>query len=183
MNLQENLKKYAKLLVCSGLNVQENQLVIVQAPIESYELVREVVNCCFERKAKDVIVRYNDEIIDHTRYMNKSADSFKEFPQYEADLFNNSVKEGACYLYLVGDDPDLMADIEAKKIANYVKARNEATKEYRDARSKSLNAWSIGAVSTQKWAEKVYPNEENPKEKLWEAIFKVARVSCIYAPT
>lgn len=170
------LEQYAKLLVYSGLNVQENQLVVVEAPIEAFQLVRYVTQYAFERKAQDVIVRYSDEIVNHMRFANRDIESWANYSQADALFYNQSARDNACYLYLIGDDPELMKDIDANKIATYSKAKNEATKEYRDSRMFMKNAWCIAAVATEKWAQKVYPNDENALEKLWEAIFKICRL-------
>ena len=40
MLFKEKLSKYAKLIVKSGLNVQTDQIVVIDAPVESVELVR-----------------------------------------------------------------------------------------------------------------------------------------------
>ena len=56
------LKQYAKLIVESGLNVQPHQIVVIQAPIEAYELVRYISEYAFKRQCEDVIIRYSDEI-------------------------------------------------------------------------------------------------------------------------
>ena len=42
MSFETKLEKYARLIVQSGLNVQEKQTVVISASIESYQLVRAV---------------------------------------------------------------------------------------------------------------------------------------------
>lgn len=170
------LKQYAQLIVESGLNVQENQIVVIQAPIEAYELVRYIGEFAFERGADDVVVRYEDEILNHTRYLNRSIEQWNKYPEYDALMYNSTARQGACYLYLIGDDPECMNDIDANKIAAFSKAKNEATKECRDGRFFMRNSWCIAAVATKKWAEKVYPECDNALEKLWNTIFDVCRV-------
>lgn len=176
MELSQNLKKYARLLVQSGLNVQKDQLVVVQAPVDQFELVRYIVQECYDRQAKDVIVRYKDEIVDHMSFMHKSILDLETYPSYEADMYNQTAKNGAAYLLLIGDDPDLMSDIDSNKISTFSKAKNQATKDYRDGRMQMRNAWCIGAVASESWAKKVYPDAKDPVMELWDAIFKVARV-------
>ena len=176
MNLEENLKKYAELLVRSGLNVQKDQIVVVQAPIEAYQLVREIVEKSYEIGASDVIVRYKDEVVDHIEYMHKTVEELSTYADFNALMYNSTAKAGACYLMLIGDDPDLMSDVDSKKISAFSKAKNEATPDYRNGRQFMKNSWCIAAVSSQKWAEKVYPNDSDSYMKLWDAIFKVARV-------
>ena len=40
MSFKEKLSKYAQLIVKAGLNVQPAQIVVIDAPVESVELVR-----------------------------------------------------------------------------------------------------------------------------------------------
>ena len=54
--MQKNLEKYAKLLVRNGLNIQKDQLLVVNAPIESAEFVRIVAKQAYDEGAKNVHV-------------------------------------------------------------------------------------------------------------------------------
>ena len=44
MSFETKLEKYARLIVQSGLNVQEKQTVVISASIESYQLVERLLN-------------------------------------------------------------------------------------------------------------------------------------------
>ena len=99
MNLKE---KYADLIVRSGLNVQKDQIVVVRANVEMNEFVRLIVKSCFEVGAKDVIVRYSDDEINRMRYLSGNRMPY----DYEALFHNETAEKGACYLSLVGEDPD-----------------------------------------------------------------------------
>ena len=74
---QEYLKKYARLLVVSGLNVQNNQIVVIKSPLEGSGLVHHIVDECYKAHAKDVIVKYQDEIITHKRYLYSDPEVFQ----------------------------------------------------------------------------------------------------------
>ena len=56
MSFETKLEKYARLIVQSGLNVQEKQTVVISASIESYQLVREVTKQAYLVGAKEVVV-------------------------------------------------------------------------------------------------------------------------------
>ena len=59
MSFKEKLSKYAKLIVKSGLNVQTDQIVVIDAPVESVELVRLITKEAYEVGAKEVVFNYN----------------------------------------------------------------------------------------------------------------------------
>ncbi len=174
----KQLNQYADVLIKYGLNVQKGQVVVVRAPVESYEFVRIVVEKAYGRGAANVIVRYEDQQITHQKYLKSVEDTFLDVPSYESDFYNMTSEQGACYLILVGDDPTLMADVNQKRMATYQKLMRQATKEYHDRLDHMKNQWCIGAVSTSVWATKVYPdmNEADAVYHLWNDIFKVARI-------
>lgn len=117
-----NLENYARLLIQVGLHVKENQIVVIKAPVEVYPFVQILCKEAFKAKAKDVIVRYRDEEISHARYLYADSNVFEKVPDYEADFYNQTSEEGACYLTLLGENPDLMEDCDPKKMTAYTKA-------------------------------------------------------------
>lgn len=170
---------YARLLIRVGLNVKKNQMVIIKAPVEVYDFVQLLSKEAFECGAKDVIVKYRDEKISHQRYMYANQEVFESVPSYEADFYNQTSEQGACYLTLVGENPDLMKDIDTKKMISYSRDFRKKTKAYRNRLDFMECQWCIGAVATKDWAKKVFPdlNEEEALNSLWEDIFHVCRVN------
>ena len=76
MSFKTKLEKYAKLIVQSGLNVQEKQTVVISASIESCQLVREVTRQAYLVGAKEVVVHYSDEEVTRMKYENMAEDTF-----------------------------------------------------------------------------------------------------------
>lgn len=172
------LEKYAQLLIHAGLNVKEGQVVVIRTPVEVYEFVQMLVDECFKAKAKDVIVKYNDEIVSHSRYLHADSSVFESVPSYVSDFYNQTAEKGACYLTLVGDDPDLMKDVDSSLMMSYSKAFRKATKSYRNKLDFMECQWCIGAVSTKAWASKVYPDLKTKEavDALWNSIFSICRI-------
>lgn len=174
-----NLENYARLLIQVGLHVKENQIVVIKAPVEVYPFVQILCKEAFLAKAKDVIVRYRDEEISHERYLYADSNVFEKVPDYEADFYNQTSEEGACYLTLLGENPDLMEDCDPKKMTAYTKAFRKKTKAYRNRLDFMECQWCIAAVSTKAWAKKVYPDLsiEQAVERLWKDIFTICCVN------
>ncbi|MBQ0065065.1 MAG: aminopeptidase [Firmicutes bacterium] len=178
MELNTYLEEYARLLVYSGLNVKAGQVVVVRAPVEAFELVRRVTKKAYEAGASNVLVKYNDEVVSHERYQNALESVFEHVYEHDVCFLNDTAREKACYLTLVGDDPDLMGDIDPKRVSTYTKKFRSLTKYWRKQLDFMECQWCIGAVATPAWAKKVYPNcsEQEAMEKLWDSIFKMTRV-------
>lgn len=171
-------KEYAKLLIQSGLHVKEGQVVVIQGPVEVYPFIRLLVQEAFAAKAKDVKVRYADERIAHQRFVSCDASVFENVWEHDALFYNETSEKGACYLTLVGEDPDLMKDVDPAIMATASKSMRLATKPYRYRLDHMENQWCIAAVSTADWARKVYPDleEEKAVETLWNDIYSISRM-------
>ena len=142
MNLKE---KYADLIVRSGLNVQKDQIVVVRANVEMNEFVRLIVKSCFDVGAKDVIVRYSDDVINRMRYLSGNRMPY----DYEALFHNETAEKGACYLSLVGEDPDGMKGVDPKLMSNFSKTLRGMTQPYRDKLDYMHAAWCVASVPTK----------------------------------
>ncbi len=167
------LEKYADLIIRAGLNVQKGQIVVVRAHVEMKDFVRLVVKSGFENGAKDVIVQYSDDEVNKMRYDSKNRSVY----DYEALFLNETARKGACFLSLVGENPDTMKDVDPQLLANYSKELRGCTDEYRKKLDYLESQWCVASVPTLAWAKKVYPNSNDPMKELWNAILKISRVN------
>lgn len=176
--LQNKIKKLARLIVRSGLHVKENQLVVIRSHVEAIELTRAVVKEAYEAGAKDVVVRYSDEIIQHEHYLHADDACFQDVPQYEVEFYNETAKEGACYLSVIGADPDLMKDVDPNRMASSAKLLRQKTQLYRNQLDTMKTQWCVVPCPTKAWAMKVYPamSEAAAIQTLWDDIFYVCRI-------
>ena len=62
MNKENLLKKYAKLAIYQGVNVQKNQTLVISSPIECAKFTRMLVEEAYIKGAKEVVVQWNDEL-------------------------------------------------------------------------------------------------------------------------
>mgnify|MGYP000087334262 FL=1 len=52
------------------------KLFVIKSPLEGSGLVHHIVDECYKAHAKDVIVKYQDEIITHKRYLYSDPEVF-----------------------------------------------------------------------------------------------------------
>ena len=178
MSFKENLSKYAKLIVKSGLNVQTDQIVVIDAPIESVELVRLITKEAYEVGAKEVVVKYNDEVVSRYKYEYVDKDEFGNVPAWFSEFRNGYASENAAFLTIHSDDPEGFKGIDPAKMALWSKCVSLACKPFYDSLDLGINTWCIVASSSLKWANKVYPDmsDDEAVEALWNAIFKATKV-------
>jgi aminopeptidase len=174
----ELLRKYAELAVKTGVNIQKDQLLVISSPIECAPFTRLAAEIAYEVGAKDVIIQWNDEISNKIRYLKAPEETFDTIPQWLADARICPAREGAAFLSISASDPELLKDVDPKRIGRNQKASQIALKEFSERLMSNRNSWSIVSIPTVGWATKVFPNNtaEEAVELLWEQIFKVVRV-------
>ncbi|WP_195925481.1 aminopeptidase [Sarcina ventriculi] len=178
MNKENLLKKYAKLAIYQGVNVQKNQTLVISSPIECAKFTRMLVEEAYIKGAKEVVVQWNDELTGKLKYKYSPIEVFETVPEWVKESRLSYAKEGACFLSISASDPELLKDVDPKKVATFRKASSIASREFSSRLMSNENAWSIVSIPTVGWAKKVFPNvsEDEAVEKLWDAIFKIVRV-------
>ncbi len=171
------LRKYAQLIVRSGMNVQKGQEVIIAADLDQPEFVKLVVEECYKAKAREVTVRWNYQPLQkiHIRYKSvKTMGTVKEWEKARQEYHCQTVP---CTLYLTSEDPDGLKGLNMEKVAKARKMSYPILKPYRD-RLEGKQQWCIAAVPGVAWAKKVFPGLRAGAavEKLWEAILFTSRV-------
>lgn len=174
---KENLENYAELAVKVGVNVQPGQTLVVNTTLEGAELVRIIVRKAYEIGARNVIVNWNDDIVNRTKFELAPDEIFNEYPEWRAKETIELSENGAAFLSVISSSPDLLKDVKRERIANSQKASGMALKKWRQYMQSDKISWSIVAVPSQAWADKVFPDEaeENRINKLWDAIFTATR--------
>ena len=178
MKFEENLKKYAEVIIQMGLNLQPGQRLIIGASLEAAPLVRLIAAAAYKRRCRFVDVLWGDEQLTLVRFKNAPRNSFKEYPKWKTDALVQTMKKGGAVLIILGNNPDLLKGQDHKLVnaAQYV-AHQEAAKRRKYTRRNKVN-WCITSAATPAWAEKVFPNLPKAKQMpaLWDAIFTTSRI-------
>lgn len=177
-NFNNMLNDYAKLCVEVGINLQKNQPLVINSPIEGADFVRLVAKHAYAVGAKEVFVTWNDETLSRLKYENAPIEVFENFPKWYADGLEEYAENGAGFLSIYSQDPELLKGIDPKKIAAHNKSSSLALKKFNNYTMNDENAWCVVSIPTKGWAKRVFPNvsEEEAMEKLWNAIFMATRM-------
>lgn len=173
----EKLDKYASLAVEVGVNVQPGQTLVVGAPVTAADFVRKIVKRAYEAGAKHVLVDWNDDQITRLQYELAPDEAFREYPLWKAKGWEEMAENDAAFLRVVASDPDLLNGIDPQRIQDANRAKQQALTVFRNYGMSDRISWSIIAVPSQAWADKVFPAlaPEHRIEALWEAIFSATR--------
>lgn len=178
MSFNAKIEKYADLAVRVGINIQKDQTLYIRTPMHAAAFVRVVAKKAYEAGAKHVRVEWNDEELTKIKYQHAPEEAFSEFPQWQADVLVKEAEHNAAFLSIAGSDPDLLKGINPERIAAANKASGQANSTFRRYIQSDKVSWSIVAVPSEKWAEKVFPDKQGEEaiDALWEAIFAATRI-------
>jgi aminopeptidase len=172
----KQLKHYASLAIQVGINLQKGQKLYITAPVSSAEFARMLVEEAFACGAKDVYVDWVDEQVRHSRLKHTDTAVLSQIPDWMVQRRLEVAEEGGAFLSILAEDPELMKDIDANKISTFMKNLRMAMKPVSEYTMSSKISWSIVAIPTLEWADKVFDKDPDAVTKLWNAIFKVVRV-------
>lgn len=171
------LKKYAELIVKTGINLQKKQQLFISSPIECADFARVIAEQAYEAGAINVIVDYNDEKLSLIKYNKATMESFEKEPKYFAMAREQLIKEKTGFISISASDPELLKGIDPNKISTQVKTTSRTMKNASAAMMSNEVPWCVVSIPTKGWAKKVFPDlsESEAVEKLWEAIFSIVR--------
>ena len=171
------LRAYARLIAESGVNVQKGQEVFITAGLDQPEFVAMVVEECYRRKAKKVVVDWNYQPLTMLHVRHQSLTTMSTLDNYEEARWQHYVDTIPCRIYLESDDPDGLRGVNQEKMAKAQQKKYPIIKGYRD-QIENKYQWCIAAVPGVKWAKKLFPElrASQAVEKLWEAILHTSRV-------
>lgn len=171
------LEKYAQLIIRTGINIQKNQILVINSPIECALFARMLAQNAYQEGARDVVIYWSDELFSRIRYMNAPEEVFDEFPQWKKEFYLSYVRQGAAFLSIFASDPELLKGVNNDRVSRAQKTSNTALKEYRESRMKNNVAWCAVSIPTKSWAKKVFPDvsEDEAVDRLWTAIFMSVR--------
>ena len=169
-------RRYAKLLVKTGLNLKKGQTVFINAAVDQVEFTQMVVEECYRAGAKRVVMEWSCDEVEKLTYEYQSLETLSEVtPWAEAKLKFKS-EDLSCRLFIESSDPDAMQGVDMEKVSKARQAQFPVIKPYRDA-MENKHQWCIAAAAGKKWAKKLFPDlsDKQAVDALWEKIFQASR--------
>ena len=178
-NFNENLKKYARLIAETGVNIQDNHTVVLQISVDQAPLARLITEEAYRLGAAEVIVQWSDETIQRKFLAHAATDRIENVPQYKIDQTDDWIAKGASRISVVSSNPDALAGVDAQRVAAFQTANGKALVNLRKATQANKVSWTVVAAASEGWAAKVFPElatSEEQVDALWNEIFKTTRI-------
>lgn len=172
----ETLRSYARLIVCTGANVQAGQQVVITAELDQPAFVELVAEECYKRGAESVTVDWQHQPLSRLHANYQSPELLGSVAEWEMHRLSQRAEILPAMIYLESEDPDGLDGIDCDKWGRAMQSRRKLTKPIRD-RMESKYQWCIAAVPGKVWAKKVFPDagEDEAVELLWQAILSASR--------
>lgn len=163
-------KKYATAILKIGLNLQPGQIVKTKMPVEYRELAIELTKQAFEMGAKDVIIDWEDPVVEHYRMLGASEETLSEVHPFELERTKYYMEQHACILGPCAFYPDLDLDVPTEKLKAATAHQRALRQIERDYTGSGEIQWSSFVVGNEAWADKIYP--DLPEEERYDRFFK-----------
>ena len=111
------LRKYAQLIAQTGVNVQPGQEVFIAADLDQPEFVKMLVEECYKRRAKKVVVDWSYQPLQKLHYRYRTLTTLSKLDNYEEARWQHYVDTIPCRIYLLSEDPDGLKGINQEKMA------------------------------------------------------------------
>ena len=173
---EDLLERYAELIVGFGANVQPDQVVAVEGPLEAAPLVRRVARGAYERGARYVDVVYYVAHVKRIRIESAPDDSLEWVPPWLGrrmlDLGDLDAARVVLSPFIA---PGMLEGLDPERAG---RDRLPTVPElFRVIDDRSV-AWTVSPFVTEAWAQLVFPELEPAEavEALWLDITHVCRL-------
>lgn len=173
------LRKYARLLIQTGVNIQKGQLLVIHAEVQHHAFAELCVEEAYKAGAGEVWTFFNDEQIYRLSLLHGDEKALSTMPQWRLKLEEEAQARQSAQLHLISSMPGFMDDVDHAKAGRIQQAGSRALRPYDAYTSASLGQWCVAAVPNAFWAKKVFPDlaETEALSALWDAVFKTMYIT------
>ena len=175
---QTRLDRMAEIAVNIGLGLVPGQDLIVRAPVEALPLARAIVAQAYRAGSPLVSLFIEDPESRLARFAHAPDESFDRVADWQIEGVARAMRENTAHLYIVGDDPNLLAGQDPARVGRLNQAIAKASAPIFEQIGRMRINWCIVAAATPAWAAAVFPGvpADEALSRLWDAIFSVSRV-------
>ena len=166
-------EKYADLLLKRCLCLKSTDSLFINAPIDSIEFIRILTKKAYKIGIKDIYLDLEDEELKHNELKYLSNEELRNSKSFNKEIFDIYAKKNSAFLMLCGENPDRMNDIDKDKISFTGKLLRESKPIFKEKEITYEIPWCIALIPTHSYAKKVFPNDIDAYNKLWNIILKI----------
>lgn len=175
---EELLRKYARTLLACGVNLQENQTLIVSVDVENKDFALIVTEEAYQLGAKEVVINWRYAPIAKQRLLHAAQEVLETPAKWIPTYYEQYVEEKSAFLSLISANPRALAGVPSERISLQSRNLNKVLSFYHTAIMSSAVTWCVAAVPTVLWADLLgFEGSDDEKiEQLWQTLFTLSRI-------
>ena len=180
---QDTLKKYAHTLLKYGVNLQQDQTLVISVDVENKDFAVIVTEEAYELGAKEIVLNWRCSPIARQRLLHANESVLEKPANWIPEFYKQYIDEKAAFLSLISANPKALEGIPTDRIALQSRNLNKALSFYHTAIMNSSVTWCVASVPTVLWADLLgYEGTDEEKiDQLWSTLLKLCRIEGIEA--
>ena len=177
MPSEESLRKYADVALQVGLGAEKGDRILINAPVQTMEFVRLLVEQAYSAGAHNVDVLWRDDAVSRARFSHGGTEA-AEVVTSATEFKLRAHELGDSMLSVYAQDPAALAGVDLSRVKTSQKINGDFLRPLSDAQGALRVPWSVVAAPIPAWTTTVYPESEldEATEALWAAILRACRV-------
>ena len=102
---EHNLEKYAALTAKTGINVQSGDTIVIQIAVTQSQLARDITAACYDLGAAEVIIKWQDDLVDRLNMQHKDEDRLLNVPDFQTQEYDYWLEHGAKRISVMSSNP------------------------------------------------------------------------------
>lgn len=178
---QDTLKKYAHTLLKYGVNLQEDQTLVISVDVENKDFAVIVTEEAYRLGAKEVVLNWRCSPIARQRLLHANESVLEKPANWIPEFYKQYIDDKAAFLSLISANPKALEGIPTDRISLQSRNLNKVLSFYHTAIMNSSVTWCVASVPTVLWANLLgYEGSDEEKiNQLWATLLKLCRIEGI----
>ena len=175
---QDTLKKYAHTLLKYGVNLQQDQTLVISVDVENKDFAVIVTEEAYELGAKEVVLNWRCSPIARQRLLHANESVLEKPANWIPEFYKQYIDDKAAFLSLISANPKALEGIPTDRISLQSRNLNKVLSFYHTAIMNSSVTWCVASVPTVLWANLLgYEGSDEEKiDQLWATLLKLCRI-------
>ena len=175
---QDTLKKYAHTLLKYGVNLQQEQTLVISVDVENKDFAVIVTEEAYELGAKEVVLNWRCSPIARQRLLHANESVLEKPANWIPEFYKQYIDDKAAFLSLISANPKALEGIPTDRISLQSRNLNKVLSFYHTAILNSSVTWCVASVPTVLWANLLgYEGSDEEKiDQLWATLLKLCRI-------
>jgi len=170
-------EKYINLLLKKCLNFDNSKSLLISYYKDNLDFVNNIVKKAKEMGIDDIYLDEEDIYEYHDLMENIEIDKMDNDSHFDKSVWDEYAKKNASFLMIDTEYPGMMEDIDSKKIAKATSLKRNSKPIYKEKQMRYEVPWTIAVMANKVWAESLFPDDENPLDKLQNIIYEICLVN------